>query len=87
MKRFIHDSTNEYKMSNKKDIEILMKAAVDVQTMEDLIDVFSGLLSYDKELYKHYVKLSRSGEYSPAAIGKMISDELYADYLYWYKKM
>lgn len=91
MKRLIRSSQKISKKPiksstiSKSDIEKLMKFAVDVHTRDELIKLLGSLLSYDKELYQHYSELERSGEYSPAAIGKMISDELYADYIYWYK--
>lgn len=60
-----------------QDINQVMLRAVDVQDSSELMQVLGDLLNIDKELYQHYCDLEQSGEYSPAAIGKMISDELY----------
>lgn len=68
-----------------KDVETIMKAAVDVTTSEDLEKVMSSLYLYDKKMWAEYSEMIRSGEYSPASIGKMISEDIYADRLYWGK--
>ena len=62
---------------SRSDLRALTKAAIEVQTREELDKVISSLLSHDKQLYLKYSEMARDGEYSPAAIGKMISDDLY----------
>ena len=59
------------------DIELVMQEAANVQTEEDLNAVMGSLLSIDKDLYNKYMDMINSGEYSFAAIGKEISDDLY----------
>lgn len=59
------------------DIQKTMLRAADIQDHESLIRLLGDLLSIDKKMYQHYCDLDQSGEYSPAAIGKMISDDLY----------
>lgn len=59
------------------DIQKVSRAAADVQTEEELNKVISSLQSINRTLYLHFSSLAQSGKYSPAAIGKMISDELY----------
>ena len=59
------------------DLRTLSKAAANVTTYDELEDVISSLLSVNKEMYNHYSEAARAREYSAAALGKMISDELY----------
>lgn len=80
----MEDIESSIKLS-PKDVETIMKAAVDVTTAEDLEKVMSSLLLYDKKMWAEYSEMIRSGEYSPASIGKMISEDIYADRLYWGK--
>lgn len=61
----------------QSDIELVMREAADVQSDEDLDAVLGALLSIDKSLYNKYMDMINSNEYSPAAIGKQISDDLY----------
>ncbi|MBQ2856626.1 MAG: hypothetical protein IJE78_05750 [Bacteroidaceae bacterium] len=61
----------------QSDIELVMREAADVQSDEDLDAVLGALLSIDKSLYNKYIDMINSNEYSPAAIGKQISDDLY----------
>ena len=56
--------------------EVMMRAA-DIHDRKELIGLLGDLASIDQKMYQHYCDLDQSGEYSPAAIGKMISDELY----------
>ena len=64
---------------SKRDLETLSKKAVEVTTIDDLNRVISLLRIHDENKWAHYSELARSGEYSPAAIGKMISDDLYQE--------
>ena len=59
------------------DIHKVMLRAVDVHNHEELMDVLTDLLSIDPKLYQHACDMDQSGEYSPASIGKAISNELY----------
>lgn len=60
-----------------KAVKLVMKAAANVQTLEDLDNVLSSLLSIDKHLYTKYSAAVVNSKSSPAYIGKQISDELY----------
>lgn len=60
-----------------KDIQLVMNAAANVQTLEDLDSVLSSLLSIDKHLYTKYSAAVVNSKSSPAYIGKQISDDLY----------
>lgn len=71
MKRYIRASISV------SDMKSLMKAALNVVTEDDLNKVLSSLKLYDNKMFLHYSEMSRSGEYSVPAIGKMISDDLY----------
>lgn len=64
-----------------KDIEAVAKAAADVRGYDDLIKVLSSLKLIDEGLWKDAQVAWSSKEYSPSALGKMISDELYWQYL------
>ena len=63
----------------KRDLETLSKKAAEVTTIDDLNRVISPLRIHDENKWAHYSELARSGKYSPAAIGKMISDDLYQE--------
>lgn len=64
-----------------KDIEVVAKAAADVRGYDDLLKVLSSLKLIDEGLWKDAQVAWSSKEYSPSALGKMISDELYWQYL------
>ena len=61
---------------SSNDIMKVAKAAADVTSRDDLLKVLGSLLSIDKKLYTKYSEMEK-GSYSPAAIGKKISDDLY----------
>ena len=61
---------------SSNDILKVAKAAADVTSRDDLLKVLGSLLSIDKKLYTKYSEMEK-GSYSPAAIGKKISDDLY----------
>ncbi len=67
----------EASIISENDLKVLMKAAINVDSWESLGDVISSLQSIDKSLYLKYSEMEKLKEYSPAAIGKMISDDLY----------
>lgn len=64
-----------------RDIEVVAKAAADVRGYDDLLKVLSSLKLIDEDLWKDAQLAWSSKEYSPAALGKMISDELYWQHL------
>lgn len=73
----IRESETVDESVSEADIQKLMKAAVNVQTKDELDKVISSLKLVDKDKFLHYSELTRDSKYSPAAIGKMISDDLY----------
>jgi len=73
----IRESETVAESVSEADIQKLMKAAVNVQTKDELDKVISSLKLVDKDKFLHYSELTRDSKYSPAAIGKMISDDLY----------
>lgn len=60
-----------------KDIETVMKAAVNVCTEDDLDAILGSLITINFTMYKSYSEKVRSGKYSPSYLGKCISDDLY----------
>lgn len=62
---------------SRSDLQKLAEKALEVTTVEDLNKVISPLLIHNRDKWSEYNELARSGDYSPAAIGKMISDDLY----------
>lgn len=64
-----------------KDIRAVAKAAADVVSAEELAKVVSSLKLIDEKYWKDVMMAWSSREYSPAALGKIISDDLYNMYL------
>lgn len=73
----IYNNTSITGAVSKSDINHTMMRAVDIKNRAELNAVLTDLLSIDEDLYRHFCDLDQSEEYSPAALGKMISNELY----------
>lgn len=69
------------KAVTNSDIEFLAEAAANVTTDKELNDVLSSLKLVDEKLWREMCDAYDSGKYSPAYIGKDISDILILDYL------
>ena len=62
---------------SNKDIETVIKAALDIYTKDDFDAVAGSLLTINKKLFLKYRGKELSGEYSYPALGKEIADDLY----------
>lgn len=69
------------KAVTNSDIEFLAETAANVTTDKELNDVLSSLKLVDEKLWREMCDAYDSGEYSPAYIGKDISDILILEYL------